>query len=59
MEANSDFWILELDRVRREYLDILFLGVPEPTCPNMSAMSPEEVRHDHDSWIPSLAFQIG
>ena len=61
MEANSDFWILELDRVRREYLDILFLGVPvrERICPNghrsyVALMSPEEVQRDHDSWMEVL-----
>ena len=56
MEDNRDIWILELDRVRREHLDKLFLGVPERICSYgdrsyVALMSPEEVQNDHDSWM--------
>ena len=54
MEDNRDFWNTELDRVRLEYLDVLLLEVPEPTCPYVSTMSPEEVKIDHDSWMEVL-----
>ena len=56
MEDNRDIWILELDRVRREHLDKLFLGVPERICSYgdrsyVALMSPEEVQNDHNSWM--------
>ena len=54
MEDNRDFWNTELDRVRREYLDVLLLEVPEPTCPYVSAMTPEEVQNDLSNWMVVL-----
>ena len=54
MEDNRDFWNTELDRVRREYLDVLLLEVPEPTCPYVSAMSQEEVQNDLSNWMVVL-----
>ena len=51
MENNRDLELKNLDRARREYLDKLFLGVPEPDCSYVALMSQEEVQHDHDSWM--------
>lgn len=55
LDNNRNVWIDILDRVRHEYLDKLLLeGVPEPTCRYVSAMSPEEVKNDHKSWMVVL-----
>ena len=58
MEDNRDLPTLRdlryLDRVRREYLDVLLLEVPQPTCPYVSAMSPEEVQNDWSNWMVVL-----
>ena len=56
MEDNRDVWIEELEKCRSEYLDKLFLGVPERICSYgdrsyVALMSPEEVQYDHDSWM--------
>ena len=56
MENNRDLELKNLDRARREYLDVLFLGVPERICSYgdrsyVALMSPEEVQYDHDSWM--------
>ena len=54
LDNNKDVWIVILDKVQHEYLNKLLLGVPEPTCPNMFAMLPEEVQNDHKSWLTVL-----
>ena len=43
LDNNKDVWIDILDGVEREYLDKLLLEIPVPTCPRVSAMSPEKV----------------
>ena len=55
LDNNKDVWIVILDKVQHEYLDKLLLEVSEPRCPNMSAMSPEEVQNDHNSWMVILS----
>ena len=59
MENKRDLELKNLDRARREYLDKLFLGVPERICSYgdrsyVALMSPEEVKIDHDSWMEVL-----
>ena len=54
LDNNRDVWKHILDRVRREYLDKLLLELPEPTCRYVSAMSPEDVKNDHKSWMVVL-----
>ena len=44
LDNNRNVWIESLVRVRHEYLDKLLLEAPE-------AMSPEEVKNDHESWM--------
>jgi hypothetical protein len=56
MENNRDLELKNLDRARCEFLDKLFLGVPERICSYgdrsyVALMSPEEVQYDHDSWM--------
>ena len=59
MENKRDLELKNPDRARREYLDKLFLGVPERICSYgdrsyVALMSPEEVQRDHDSWMEVL-----
>ena len=59
MENERDLQLENLDRARREYLDKLFLGVPERICSYgersyVAQMSPEEVKRDYDEWMKVL-----